>query len=162
MRTESLAPCSRGPYTNRFSTGRPQRISNEARTPYAILTGVVQKNAIGSVSDAIVVGLALPWSGLEPLPEPRWMCESRHCANEPLRIILQPLIKRGWSPLLEKRETRVTKFDETRELNIDELDGVSAGDMALNLAVKAYEALGKRLLDAVHQPVTQPTVTLHF
>jgi len=34
--------------------------------------------------------------------------------------------------------------------------------MALNAAINAYEALGKRLLDAVHQPVTQPTVTLHF
>jgi hypothetical protein len=49
-----------------------------------------------------------------------------------------------------------------RELDIDQLDGVSGGDMALDVAVKAYEALGKRLLDAVHQPVTQPTVTLHF
>ena len=35
----------------------------------------------------------------------------------------------------------MTKFDETRELNIDELDSVSGGDMALDLAVKAYEAL---------------------
>jgi hypothetical protein len=48
------------------------------------------------------------------------------------------------------------------ELSIDQLDSVSGGDMALDLAVKAYEALGKRRLDAVHQPVTQPTVTLHF
>jgi bacteriocin-like protein len=51
--------------------------------------------------------------------------------------------------------------NEIRELNINELDAVSGGDMALDVAVKAYEALGKRLLDAVHQPVTQPT-TLHF
>ena len=51
---------------------------------------------------------------------------------------------------------------EVRELNIGQLDSVSAGDMAIDLAVKAYEALGKRLVDAVHQPVTQPTVTLHF
>ena len=52
--------------------------------------------------------------------------------------------------------------NDIRELSIDELDTVSGGDMALDVAVKAYEALGKRLLDAVHQPVTQPTVTLHF
>jgi hypothetical protein len=51
---------------------------------------------------------------------------------------------------------------EVRELDIDHLNSVSGGDMALDLAVKAYEALGKRLLDAVHQPVTQPTNTLHF
>ena len=51
---------------------------------------------------------------------------------------------------------------EVRELDIDHLDNVSGGDMAIDLAVKAYEALGKRLVDAVHQPVTQPTVTLHF
>jgi bacteriocin-like protein len=49
---------------------------------------------------------------------------------------------------------------ETRELNIDELDSVSGGDIAIDLAVKAYQALGQRLLDAVHQPVTQP-ITLH-
>jgi hypothetical protein len=51
--------------------------------------------------------------------------------------------------------------NEVRELDIDQLDSVSGGDIALDVAVKAYEALGKRLLDAVHQPVTQPT-TLHF
>lgn len=51
---------------------------------------------------------------------------------------------------------------EVRELDIGQLDSVSGGDMAIDLAVKAYEALGKRLVDAVHQPVTQPTVTLHF
>jgi bacteriocin-like protein len=56
----------------------------------------------------------------------------------------------------------MTKFDEARELNIDELDSVSGGEIAIDLAVKAYEALGKRLMDAVHQPVTQPTDTLHF
>jgi hypothetical protein len=50
---------------------------------------------------------------------------------------------------------------EVRELDINLLDSVSAGDMALNLAIKAYEDLGKRLVDAVHQPVTQPA-TLHF
>ena len=52
--------------------------------------------------------------------------------------------------------------NDIRELSIDELDTVSGGDMALDVAVKAYEALGKRLLDAVYQPMTQPTVTLHF
>ncbi|MBU6464641.1 MAG: hypothetical protein KGK01_16795 [Bradyrhizobium sp.] len=51
---------------------------------------------------------------------------------------------------------------EDRELDIDQLDSVSGGDLALNIAVKAYEDLGKRLVDAVHQPVTQPSVTLHF
>jgi hypothetical protein len=29
------------------------------------------------------------------------------------------------------------------------------------VAIKAYEAMEKRVMDAVHQPVTQPT-TLHF
>jgi hypothetical protein len=53
--------------------------------------------------------------------------------------------------------------NENRELNIADLDNVSGGDMALNLAIKAYEALGQRLLDAVHQPVTsQPTVSMHM
>jgi hypothetical protein len=56
----------------------------------------------------------------------------------------------------------MTKVDETRELNIDELDSVSGGDIAIDLAVKAYQALGRSLLDAVHQPVTQPTDPLHF
>jgi hypothetical protein len=51
---------------------------------------------------------------------------------------------------------------EVRGLDVEHLDNVSGGDMAIDLAVKAYEALGKRLIDAVHQPVTQPTVTLHF
>jgi hypothetical protein len=49
-----------------------------------------------------------------------------------------------------------------RELDIDQLDSVSGGDMALDVAIKAYEAMEKRVIDAVHQPVTQPTVTLHF
>jgi hypothetical protein len=60
----------------------------------------------------------------------------------------------------ERDMTRLTH--EVRELDIDHLDAVSGGDIAIDAAVKAYEALGKRLLDAVHQPVTQPTVTLHF
>ncbi|MBU6457720.1 MAG: hypothetical protein KGK16_03590 [Bradyrhizobium sp.] len=51
---------------------------------------------------------------------------------------------------------------EDRELDIDQLDGVSGGDLAINLAAQAYEDLGKRLVAAVHQPVTQPSVTLHF
>jgi hypothetical protein len=49
---------------------------------------------------------------------------------------------------------------ETRELSIEQLDSVSGGDMALNLAISAYEAMCKRVMDAVHQPVTQP-ITLH-
>lgn len=52
--------------------------------------------------------------------------------------------------------------NEVCELDIDQLDSVSGGDMALNLAIKAYEDLGKRLVAAVHQPVTQPTSPLHF
>ena len=51
--------------------------------------------------------------------------------------------------------------NEVRELDIDQLDSVTGGDMAIDLAVKAYEALGKRLMDAVHPPA-KPTVTLHF
>jgi hypothetical protein len=51
---------------------------------------------------------------------------------------------------------------EFRELDIDQLDSVSGGDVALDVAIKAYEAMEKRVIDAVHQPVTQPTVTLHF
>lgn len=53
--------------------------------------------------------------------------------------------------------------NENHELNIADLNNVSGGDMALNLAIKAYEALGQRLLDAVHQPVTStPTTSLHM
>ena len=56
----------------------------------------------------------------------------------------------------------MSKFtSEIRELDIDQLDSVSGGDMALDVAIKAYEAMEKRVMDAVHQPVTQPT-TLHF
>jgi hypothetical protein len=51
---------------------------------------------------------------------------------------------------------------EDRELDVDQLDSVSGGDMALDIAVKAYEDLGKRLVAAVHQPVTQPTSPMHF
>jgi hypothetical protein len=48
-----------------------------------------------------------------------------------------------------------------RELGVDALEAVG-GDMALNLAIKAYEDLGKRFVAAVHQPVTQPSSPLHF
>jgi len=65
-------------------------------------------------------------------------------------------------PSFNKRETQMTELtNEVRELDIDQLDSVTGGDMAIDLAVKAYEALGKRLVDAVHPPA-QPTVTLHF
>jgi bacteriocin-like protein len=58
--------------------------------------------------------------------------------------------------------TKFTHDDEDRELTINELDTVSGGDMALNAAISAYEALlAKRVMGAVHQPVTQPTITLH-
>jgi hypothetical protein len=50
---------------------------------------------------------------------------------------------------------------EFRELDIDQLDSVSGGDVALDVAIKAYEAMEKRVMDAVHQPVTPPP-TLHF
>lgn len=56
--------------------------------------------------------------------------------------------------------SEITK--EPCELDIGQLDNISGGDMALDAAVKAYEDLGKRLVAAVHQPVTQPTTTLHF
>jgi hypothetical protein len=55
--------------------------------------------------------------------------------------------------------SRITS--EVRELDIDQLDSVSGGDMALNLAIKAYEDLGKRLVAAVHQP-SAPTMSLHM
>ena len=55
----------------------------------------------------------------------------------------------------------MSKFtSEFRELNIDQLDSVSGGDMAINLAVKAYEDMDKRLVAAVRKPVTQPTSPL--
>jgi hypothetical protein len=72
---------------------------------------------------------------------------------------LRPIVHEG----TVFRERDMSEFSsEVRELDIDQLESVSGGDIALDVAVKAYEALGKRLLDAVHQPVTQPTVTLHF
>ncbi|MGX4770428.1 hypothetical protein ACWAUC_11585 [Bradyrhizobium guangdongense] len=58
---------------------------------------------------------------------------------------------------------RHAKNSENRMLTDSELDSVAGGDMALNLAVKAYEALGQRLMDAIHQPVTsQSTISLHM
>jgi bacteriocin-like protein len=45
------------------------------------------------------------------------------------------------------------------ELSLDELEQVSGGDMlnmAINAAEKSMEALGARLVAAVHTPVTQP------
>jgi len=57
----------------------------------------------------------------------------------------------------------MNKFNsEVRELDIDQLDSVSGGDMALNIAVKAYEAMCQRVVDAAHQPITQPTSPMHF
>ena len=52
--------------------------------------------------------------------------------------------------------------NEVRELDIDQLDSVSGGDLALNIAIKAYEDLGKRVVAAVHQPITQPTSPMHY
>jgi hypothetical protein len=52
---------------------------------------------------------------------------------------------------------------KTAMLTDAELDRVSGGDMAIDLAVKAYLALQQRLMDAVHQPVTSPpTMSLHM
>ncbi len=52
------------------------------------------------------------------------------------------------------------KKHEPLELSIDQLESVSGGDVAINLAVKAYEALGQRLMDAIHPP--KPTTSLHM
>jgi hypothetical protein len=71
-------------------------------------------------------------------------------------------VHEGMVPSFTEREMS-EYINEVHELDVGQLECVSGGDMALDLAVKAYEAaLGKRLMDAVHQPVTQPTVTLHF
>lgn len=51
---------------------------------------------------------------------------------------------------------------EPLELSIDQLESVSGGDFAINLAVKAYEALGQRLMDAIHPPTPKPTMSLHM
>ena len=70
--------------------------------------------------------------------------------------------ERGWSPP-QKQESDMNEFtNEVRELDIDQLDSVSGGDLALDIAIKAYEDLGKRVVAAVHQPVTQPTSPMHF
>ena len=53
-----------------------------------------------------------------------------------------------------------TSIRDISELSIDELHGVSGGDMALDIAVKAYLAMEKRVMEAVH-PSPQPTITLH-
>ena len=55
-----------------------------------------------------------------------------------------------------------TSTTEFYELNIDQLDLVSGGDMAIKLAVKAYEDTGKRLVAAVRKPVTQPKCPMQF
>src|SRR4029079_14098244 len=62
--------------------------------------------------------------------------------------------ERGWSPP-QKQESDMSNFED-RELDVDQLDSVSGGDMALDIAVKAYEDLGKRLVAAAHHPVTEP------
>src|SRR5690348_12623834 len=88
--------------------------------------------------------------------------DAHHTANERLFISPRLSCMRGDGPLLKQTEDTMSELtNEVRQLDIEQLDRVSGGDIAIDLAVKAYEALGKRLLDAVHQPVTQPT-TLHF
>jgi hypothetical protein len=51
---------------------------------------------------------------------------------------------------------------EVRELDIDQLDGVSGGEIAIDAAVNAYLALQARLAAAVQGPSTTPKVSLHF
>jgi hypothetical protein len=88
------------------------------------------------------------------------MCDAHHGVEDPHGVLLSPNDP-VHSPSKEQNMTEVTS--ETIELRIEELDRVSGGDMAIDLAVKAYEALGQRLVDAVHQPVTsQPTMSLHM
>lgn len=50
---------------------------------------------------------------------------------------------------------------EVPELSIDELEAVSGGRTALDIAVDAYlAALGKNLMDAIHAPA--PKMSLHM
>jgi hypothetical protein len=67
--TEAPRPCSRVPNTHRLSTFPQQRIRIDRRTPYAILTGVVQTAAY-SASGAIgtrgpTIRSSMATSGLE-------------------------------------------------------------------------------------------------
>ena len=60
----------------------------------------------------------------------------------------------------------MTKFThEARELSISELDVVSGGDM-LGIAIAAAEnymdGLFGRLINAVHQPITSSSMSLHM
>ena len=51
---------------------------------------------------------------------------------------------------------------QINELSLEDLDRVSGGDYALNLAINAYEKqLAANLLNAVHPPIKQP-ITLDF
>jgi hypothetical protein len=57
----------------------------------------------------------------------------------------------------------MNKFtSEVRKLDIDELDGVSGGEIAIDAAANAYLALQARLAAAVQGPSTTPKITLHF
>jgi hypothetical protein len=51
---------------------------------------------------------------------------------------------------------------EVRELDIDQLDSVSGGEIAIDIAANAYLALQARLAAAVQGPSTTPKTTLHF
>jgi hypothetical protein len=51
---------------------------------------------------------------------------------------------------------------EVRELDIDQLEIVSGGDVALDAAAKAYGQMLDRLAAAVQGPSTTPKITLHF
>ena len=67
----------------------------------------------------------------------------------------------GMIPSLKERD--MNEFSkEVRELDIDQLDGVSGGEIALDAAVNAYLALQARLAAAVQGPSTTPKVSLHF
>jgi hypothetical protein len=51
---------------------------------------------------------------------------------------------------------------KVRELDIDQLDRVSGGEIAIDAAANAYLALQARLAAAVQGPSTTPKITLHF
>ena len=51
---------------------------------------------------------------------------------------------------------------EVRELDIDQLDSVSGGEIAIDIAANAYLALQARLAAAVQGPSTTPKISLHF
>ena len=51
---------------------------------------------------------------------------------------------------------------DVRELDIEQLDCVSGGEIAIDAAANAYLALQARLAAAVQGPSTTPKISLHF